>query len=224
MTTPVFCKTLPTSKAQAEGLGWPQVAGRLQIPALLDRTPAGARTDVITYGDVFASGRCRLLLGDLIATADTDPAATGLGAASAVERFTECLRASRVEGYRPGEAQALRCLGQSHRALGAYLDAADANWQAVAISADLGDRLTATHAACWLGDVLVRQGEHRKGRRLFAQSLWTYREFVNLWGEAATLYALVEAQLAVGRIDCGAALRLRSSAGPGPPGHPDAAV
>ncbi len=39
---------------------------------------------------------------------------------AAVERFTECLRASRVAGYRPGEAQALRCLGQSHRALGAY--------------------------------------------------------------------------------------------------------
>ncbi|WPW26721.1 BTAD domain-containing putative transcriptional regulator [Streptomyces atratus] len=118
---------------------------------------------------------------------------------AAVERFTECLRASRVAGYRPGEAQALRCLGQSHRALGAYPAAADAYRQAVAISADLGDRLTATHAACWLGDVLVRQGEHRKGRRLLAQSLWTYREFGNLWGEAATLYALAEAQLASGR-------------------------
>ncbi|MFB7189371.1 BTAD domain-containing putative transcriptional regulator [Streptomyces sp. NPDC056178] len=118
---------------------------------------------------------------------------------AAVERFTECLRVSRDEGYRPGEAQALRCLGQSHRTLGAYPAAADAYRQAVAISADLGDRLTATHAACWLGDVLVRQGEHRKGRRLLAESLWTYREFGNLWGEAATLYALAEAQLAAGR-------------------------
>ncbi|MCX4417797.1 tetratricopeptide repeat protein [[Kitasatospora] papulosa] len=118
---------------------------------------------------------------------------------AAVERFTECLRASRVAGYLPGEAQALRCLGQSHRALGAYLAAADAYRQAVAISTDLGDRLTATHAACWLGDVLVRQGEHHTGRRLLAQSLWTYREFGNLWGEAATLYALAEAQLAAGR-------------------------
>ncbi|WLQ53856.1 BTAD domain-containing putative transcriptional regulator (plasmid) [Streptomyces poriferorum] len=118
---------------------------------------------------------------------------------AAVERFTECLRASRVAGYRPGEAQALRCLGQSHRALGAYPAAADAYRQAVAISTDLGDRLTATHAACWLGDVLVRQGEHHTGRRLLAQSLWTYREFGNLWGEAATLYALAEAQLTAGR-------------------------
>ncbi|WP_335938756.1 AfsR/SARP family transcriptional regulator [Streptomyces sp. PTD5-9] len=118
---------------------------------------------------------------------------------AAVERFTECLRVSRAEGYRPGEAQALRCLGQSHRALGAYPAAADAYRQAVAISTDLGDRLTATHAACWLGDVLVRQGEHREGRRLLAQSLWAYREFGNLWGEAATLYALAEAQLAAGR-------------------------
>lgn len=118
---------------------------------------------------------------------------------TAVERFTECLRESRVAGYRPGEAQALRCLGQSHRERGAYPAAADAYQQALVISADLGDRLTATHAACWLGDVLVRQGEHRKGRRLLAQSLWTYREFGNLWGEAATLYALAEAQLVAGR-------------------------
>jgi tetratricopeptide (TPR) repeat protein len=118
---------------------------------------------------------------------------------AAIARFTECLRASQVAGYRPGEAQALRCLGQSHRALGAYPAAADAYRQAAAISEELGDRLSATHATCWLGDVLVRQGEHWEGRRLLARSLWTYREFGNLWGEAATLYALAEAHLAVGR-------------------------
>ncbi|MFD7687878.1 BTAD domain-containing putative transcriptional regulator [Streptomyces sp. NPDC059781] len=118
---------------------------------------------------------------------------------AAVTRFTKCLRVSRAAGYRPGEAQALRCLGQSHRALGAYPAAADAYRQAVTISEELGDRLSATHATCWLGDVLVRHGEHREGRRLLARSLWTYREFGNLWGEAATLYALAEAQLAVGR-------------------------
>ncbi|MFD6281051.1 BTAD domain-containing putative transcriptional regulator, partial [Streptomyces sp. NPDC060209] len=118
---------------------------------------------------------------------------------AAVVRFTKCLRVSRIAGYRPGEAQALRCLGQSHRALGDYPAAADAYRQAAAISEDLGDRLSATHATCWLGDILVRQGEHGEGRRLLARSLWTYREFGNLWGEAATLYALAEAQLAVGR-------------------------
>ena len=118
---------------------------------------------------------------------------------AAVARFTECLRASRVAGYLPGEAQALRCLGQSHRARGAYRAAADAYRQAAAISEHPGDRLTATHATCWLGDVLVRLGEHREGRHLLAKSLWTYREFGNLWGEAATLYALAEAQLAADR-------------------------
>jgi tetratricopeptide (TPR) repeat protein len=118
---------------------------------------------------------------------------------AAMERFTECLRVSRSEGYRPGEAQALRCLGQSHRALGSYAPAADSFRLAAAISEDLGDRLGATHATCWLGDVLVRQGAPREGRRLLARSLWTYREFGNLWGEAATLYALAEAQLSVGR-------------------------
>ncbi|MFE0252369.1 BTAD domain-containing putative transcriptional regulator [Streptomyces sp. NPDC059010] len=118
----------------------------------------------------------------------------------AMERFSQCLRASRDAGYRPGEAQALRCLGQSHRAHGAYPAAADCFRQAASISENLGDRLTATHAACWLGDVLVRQGEQRQGRRILARALWTYREFGNLWGEAATLYALAEAQLAAGRV------------------------
>ncbi|WP_406003221.1 ATP-binding protein [Streptomyces sp. NBC_00829] len=118
---------------------------------------------------------------------------------AALERFTECLEVSRAAGYRPGEAQALRCQGQSQRALGAYPAAADSFRRAASISDELGDRLSATHAACWLGDVLVRQGEQREGRRLLARSLWTYREFGNLWGEAATLYALAEAQLVVGR-------------------------
>ncbi|MET9480824.1 BTAD domain-containing putative transcriptional regulator [Streptomyces sp. NPDC006638] len=118
---------------------------------------------------------------------------------AAMERFTQCLQASRDAGYRPGEAQALRCLGQSHRALGAYPDAADCFREAASISEGLGDRLSATHATCWLGDVLVRQGAQGEGRRLLAHALWTYREFGNLWGEAATLYALAEAQLAAGR-------------------------
>ncbi|MFF8597229.1 BTAD domain-containing putative transcriptional regulator [Streptomyces sp. NPDC015220] len=118
---------------------------------------------------------------------------------AAMERFTQCLRLSREAGYRPGEAQALRCLGQSHRALGAYPDAADCFRQAASISESLGDRLSAAHAACWLGDVLVRHGDQREGRRVLARVLWTYREFGNLWGEAATLYALAEAQLAAGR-------------------------
>ncbi|MGV2917495.1 tetratricopeptide repeat protein [Streptomyces alfalfae] len=118
---------------------------------------------------------------------------------AAIARFAKCLRVSRVAGYRPGEAQALRCLGQSHRALGAYPAAAADYQQAATISEDLGDRLSATHATCWLGDILIRQGKHREGRRLLARSLWIYREFGNLWGEAATLYALAEAHLAVGR-------------------------
>ncbi|MFF0964745.1 BTAD domain-containing putative transcriptional regulator [Streptomyces sp. NPDC003703] len=117
---------------------------------------------------------------------------------AAVAAFAKCLELSRIAGYRPGEAQALRCLGQSRRALGAYPAAADAYRQAAAISEELGDRLSVTHATCWLGDILVRQGEHGEGRRLLARSLWTYREFGNLWGEAATLHALAEAQLAVG--------------------------
>lgn len=118
---------------------------------------------------------------------------------AAMEQFTRCLRASREAGYRPGEAQALRCLGQGHRALGTFPAAADCFRQAASISESLGDRLTTAHATCWLGDVLVRQGAHAEGRRLLARTLWTYREFGNLWGEAATLNALAEAQLVAGR-------------------------
>ncbi|MFF4094467.1 BTAD domain-containing putative transcriptional regulator [Streptomyces sp. NPDC001834] len=118
---------------------------------------------------------------------------------AAMERFTQCLRESRDAGYRPGEAQALRCLGQCHRALGAHAEAAECFRRAAAISEVLGDRLTAAHATCWLGDVLVKGGAEREGRRLLARTLWTYREFGNLWGEAATLYALAEAQLTAGR-------------------------
>ncbi|MGW0552393.1 hypothetical protein [Streptomyces altiplanensis] len=67
---PHFRKALPIEKATAEEFGWFQVAGRLQVPALLDRTLLDAHTDVITYENVFASGRCRILLGDLISLAD----------------------------------------------------------------------------------------------------------------------------------------------------------
>ncbi|MEU9339366.1 hypothetical protein AB0D49_40540 [Streptomyces sp. NPDC048290] len=74
---PHFRKTLPAGKVTMEESGWLQVAGRLQVPALLDRTRLDAHTDVITYENVFHSGRCRILLGDLIALADhgrADPA------------------------------------------------------------------------------------------------------------------------------------------------------
>ncbi|MFC9245746.1 BTAD domain-containing putative transcriptional regulator [Streptomyces sp. NPDC057136] len=118
---------------------------------------------------------------------------------AAMERFTHCLRESREAGYRPGEAQALRCLGQGHRARGAYSTAAEYFRTAASISESLGDRLTTAHATCWLGDVLVRQGAQAEGRRILAGTLWTYREFGNLWGEAATLNALAEAQLIAGR-------------------------
>ncbi|MGQ4390124.1 hypothetical protein [Streptomyces sp. SAS_270] len=74
---PVFRKTLPTVRATAEESGWRQVAGRMQTPALLGRATIDNATEVITYEDVFASGRCRLLLGDLIALADHGQAPVG---------------------------------------------------------------------------------------------------------------------------------------------------
>jgi DNA-binding SARP family transcriptional activator len=114
-------------------------------------------------------------------------------------QFTEALRHSRQAGYLPGEAQSLRCLGQVHRAARDYAAAAWCYHQAYEISIRLGDRLVAAHAACWLGDIQVRRGRHAEGRRLLAKCLWTYREFGNVWGQAAVLTALADAHLAVGR-------------------------
>ncbi|MFI9047343.1 hypothetical protein [Streptomyces sp. NPDC053427] len=65
-----FCKTLPTAKADLEELGWRQIAAQFEVPELLQRSRLDAECDVITYENVFASGRCQLLLGDLIALAD----------------------------------------------------------------------------------------------------------------------------------------------------------
>jgi hypothetical protein len=73
---------------------------------------------------------------------------------AAVERFTQCPRASRVAGYRPGEAQALRCPGQSHRVLGAALATADA----------LRNRRTAADSGAFeLGAAALAQYKARTG-------------------------------------------------------------
>ncbi|MEU1486022.1 hypothetical protein [Streptomyces sp. NPDC005752] len=52
--------------------GWSQLASRIEVPALRGR-PALPGRHLLAYEDVFASGRCELLLGDLIALADRDP-------------------------------------------------------------------------------------------------------------------------------------------------------
>lgn len=113
--------------------------------------------------------------------------------------FAWALRLSREACYRPGEAQALRGLGHVARLHGDLPAAADAFRAAMDIGIGLGDRLGEAHAACWLGETLFRQGRHGEGRRLLAWCLWVYREHGNAWGEAATLWALANAQLAVGR-------------------------
>ncbi|MEY9942172.1 hypothetical protein [Streptacidiphilus sp. MAP5-3] len=74
----IFHKALAPIQAEAEVRGWQQVAGRLQVPALHSVTPSSNREHVLAYEDVFASGRCQHLLGDLIASADRDPAALPL--------------------------------------------------------------------------------------------------------------------------------------------------
>ncbi|MGW6745073.1 hypothetical protein ACWGDX_30815 [Streptomyces sp. NPDC055025] len=73
-TRPVFRKALSPEKAKAEIRGWHEVSGRLRVPELLGCTRRFGKY-LVMYEDVFAGGRCGMLLGDLIATADRDPGA-----------------------------------------------------------------------------------------------------------------------------------------------------
>lgn len=69
----VFRKQMSTAQADAEMRGWAALSATMPLPALARRIqrPGG---DVLEYEDVFASGRCQLLLADLIALADRNPA------------------------------------------------------------------------------------------------------------------------------------------------------
>ncbi|MDH6577565.1 hypothetical protein [Kitasatospora sp. MAP5-34] len=75
-TTPraAFRKVLDPSRADAEVRGWQAAAHALPVPDLLGRVQLSGK-HLLAYEDVFASGRCTMLLGDVIATADRDPAA-----------------------------------------------------------------------------------------------------------------------------------------------------
>ena len=70
--TPAFRKPMPAAQADAEMRGWAAMAGTMPLPALTGRVQERGG-DVLEYEDVFASGRCRLLLADLIAQADRNP-------------------------------------------------------------------------------------------------------------------------------------------------------
>ncbi|WP_326661030.1 hypothetical protein [Streptomyces sp. NBC_00385] len=72
-TAATFRKEVATREAaEAEVRGWSQLASRIRVPAL-ERCPALPGRHLLAYEDVFASGRCELLLGDVIALADRDP-------------------------------------------------------------------------------------------------------------------------------------------------------
>ncbi|MDR0359424.1 MAG: hypothetical protein LBJ87_08185 [bacterium] len=71
--TQEFRKQMPRAQAQAEMNGWTELTATIPLPALIGRIE-GSDGDVVVYEDIFASGRCRLLLADLIAQADRNPA------------------------------------------------------------------------------------------------------------------------------------------------------
>ncbi|MFE9930859.1 hypothetical protein [Streptomyces sp. NPDC005533] len=60
-------------QAAIEVKGWAQLAPRIPVPALHRQVLLPDR-QLLAYEDVFASGRCELLMGDVIALADRDSA------------------------------------------------------------------------------------------------------------------------------------------------------
>ncbi|MFF6790361.1 hypothetical protein ACFY9C_14900 [Streptomyces filamentosus] len=73
-TTGVFHKPAATrEQAEAEAKGWAWLAPRIAVPALRGQIALPDR-QLLAYEDVFATGRCELLMGDVIALADRDPA------------------------------------------------------------------------------------------------------------------------------------------------------
>ncbi|MFJ4908827.1 hypothetical protein ACIQCR_27630 [Streptomyces sp. NPDC093249] len=60
-------------QAEAEARGWARLASRIAVPALHGQIALPDR-QLLAYEDVFANGRCELLMGDVIALADRDPA------------------------------------------------------------------------------------------------------------------------------------------------------
>ncbi|MGW9434963.1 hypothetical protein [Streptomyces sp. NPDC055607] len=61
-------------QAESEAKGWARLVSRIAVPPFHGQLalPDGRR--LLAYEDVFATGRCELLLGDVIALADRDPA------------------------------------------------------------------------------------------------------------------------------------------------------
>ncbi|WP_414504165.1 hypothetical protein [Streptomyces sp. NEAU-L66] len=117
-STATFYKEATTHEAaEDEAKGWTKLASRLQVPVLRGRPPLPDR-HLLAYEDVFASGRCDLLLGDVIALADRDPAVLprlarlvdgvchDLRAAAAetgkVVTLAECVPALYLDRIRPG--------------------------------------------------------------------------------------------------------------------------
>ncbi|MDK0520436.1 hypothetical protein [Streptomyces sp. ML-6] len=73
-TAGVFHKPVATrEQAEAEVKGWARLAPRIAVPVLHGQIALPDR-QLLAYEDVFATGRCELLLGDVIALAARDPA------------------------------------------------------------------------------------------------------------------------------------------------------
>jgi hypothetical protein len=115
--TPAFRKILPAGRAEAEFRGWKAVSNALQVPRLLAHAQVG-EIGIVSYEHVFGSGRCQLLLGDLIGQADRDQQAiahvealideicrdlcTAAERTGRASQMAECVPALYADRIRPG--------------------------------------------------------------------------------------------------------------------------
>lgn len=130
--------------------------------------------------------------------------------ADALSRHATAVNAARRVGDRPGQANALLCLGAIRQLAGDYPVAADVQEQALGIYRNIGDRGGEAETLNELGmlyqvrDDLGRAGEHHR------QALDLAREIASPWDEAQALAGLGRCALAAGRA-ADAVARLRQA-------------
>lgn len=89
-----FLKCVPLAKAAAEVSGWEAVRSLLPVPSLVGHHQVGRDRAVVAYEDVFASGRCAHLLGDVIGLADHGLCSTSVVATLITDICADLLEAA----------------------------------------------------------------------------------------------------------------------------------
>ncbi|MBO0803336.1 MAG: tetratricopeptide repeat protein [Nocardiopsaceae bacterium] len=107
--------------------------------------------------------------------------------ADAITRHATAVQAAHHLGDRPGEACALRNLGDARRLAGEYPGAAEALEEALGIYRGVGDRLGEANALNFLGDVRRATGDFPGAAKALEEALDLFRSVGDRLGEAGAL-------------------------------------